>query len=177
MRALVPYKIRIHILPQRDQRRIFKLCLGILKCSGRNPIRSFAVFHTGRFSFSSRPRTKSIEIIARVFSEDHTKFFTFFSHNAKILGKKRGKVNNVSDMYADELRIFTQKVSKIFNLLFYKDLKLGLVRIELTTSRLSGVRSNQLSYRPHLKKREGETLESRFDDEGQEVAADSRTSF
>ena len=31
-------------------------------------------------------------------------------------------------------------------------LAMGLVRIELTTSRLSGVRSNQLSYRPKRKK-------------------------
>ena len=37
--------------------------------------------------------------------------------------------------------------SKIYNL---KSIMVGLDRVELSTSRLSGVRSNQLSYRPSL---------------------------
>ena len=40
---------------------------------------------------------------------------------------------------------------------------MGLGRLELPTSRLSGVRSNHLSYRPHLKLRDFEVEFQLFD--------------
>ena len=41
---------------------------------------------------------------------------------------------------------------------------MGLVRLELTTSRLSGVRSNLLSYKP-MKTKEGNNIKSAYDHE------------
>ena len=52
---------------------------------------------------------------------------------------------------SDRLSFGTGRVSKSIR---NSKLDMGLVRIELTTSRLSGVRSNQLSYRPLTESRD-----------------------
>ncbi len=69
----------------------------------------------------------------------------FGRHEVSIPQTPRNKFGGADRVRTDDLRLAKPALSQ----LSYSPVKLvGLGRFELPTSRLSGVRSNQLSYRP-----------------------------
>ena len=60
----------------------------------------------------------------------------------------RGRDGGVKRLNADCRRLKRREAGSTFNILHSTFAMVGLGRFELPTSRLSGVRSNQLSYRP-----------------------------